>query len=157
LTDDQRRRLAVRGHGIGRRALAEVASIVTPDTILRWHRELIAEKWTYTRRSPGRPRTLEAITTLILRMARENPRWGYTRIRGALQNIGHSVGRTTVANILEQSGLDPAPERGKRNHAEPSRSVDDADRSESHGTDRRLHRRSQVPDSRSRFDLLPGV
>ena len=57
---------------------------------------------------------MEAITTLILRMARENPRWGYTRIRGALQNLGHRVGRTTVADILKQNGLDPAPERGKR-------------------------------------------
>jgi putative transposase len=114
LTDDQRRRLAVRGKAIGRRALAAVASIVTPDTILRWHRNLIAAKWTHTRRSPGRPRTMEAITPLILRMARENPRWGYTRIRGALQNLGHRVGRTTVAGILKENGLDPAPERGKR-------------------------------------------
>ena len=76
LTDDQRRRLAVRGKAIGRRALAEVASLVTPDTILRWHRQLIAEKWTHKRQSHGRPRIMEVITELTIRMARENPRWG---------------------------------------------------------------------------------
>jgi transposase InsO family protein len=114
LTDDQRRRLAARGKAIGRRALAEVASLVTPDTILRWHRQLIARKWTHRRRSPGRPRIMEVIADLVVRMARENPRWGYTRIRGALDNLGHRVGRTTVANILKRNGIDPAPERGKR-------------------------------------------
>jgi transposase InsO family protein len=114
LTDDQRRRLAVRGKAIGRRALAEVASLVTADTILRWHRQLIAEKWTHKRRSPGRPRIMEVIAELTVRMARENPRWGYTRIQGALYNVGHRVGRTTVADILKRNGIDPAPERGKR-------------------------------------------
>jgi transposase InsO family protein len=114
LTDHQRRRLAVRGKAIGRRALAEVASIVTPDTILRWHRQLIAEKWTHKRRSPGRPRVMEVIADLVVQIARENPRWGYTRIQGALKNVGHRVGRTTVANILKETGIDPAPERGTR-------------------------------------------
>jgi len=114
LTDHQRRRLAVRGKAIGRRALAKVASIVTPDTILRWHRQLIAEKWTHKRRSPGRPRVVEVITDLVVRMDRENPPWGYTRIQGALNNIGHRVGRTTIANILKENGIDPAPERGIR-------------------------------------------
>jgi putative transposase len=114
LTDDQRRRLAVRGKAIGRRALAEVASLVTPDTILRWHRQLIAQKWTHKRRSPGRRRIMQVIAELTIRMARENPRWGYTRIQGALHNVGHRVGRTTVSNILKTNGLDPAPERGKR-------------------------------------------
>ncbi len=114
LTDAQRRRLAVRGKAIGRRALTEVASLVTPDTILRWHRQLIAQKWTYKHRSPGRPRVMEIIADLIVRMASENPRWGYTRIQGALQNVGHRVGRTTISNILEKNGIDPAPERGKR-------------------------------------------
>ena len=114
LTDHQRQRLAVRGKAIGRRALAEVASLVTPDTILRWHRQLIAKKWTHKRRSPGRPRVMEVIADLVVRMARENPRWGYTRIQGALNNIGHRVGRTTVANILKENGIDPAPERGTR-------------------------------------------
>ena len=114
LTDDQRRRLAVRGKAIGRRALIDVASLVTPDTILRWHRQLIAEKWTHKRRSQGRPGIMRAIAELAVRMAHENPRWGYTRIQGALQNVGHLVCRTTVANILKRNGIDPAPERGKR-------------------------------------------
>ncbi len=114
LTDDQRRRLAVRGKAIGRWALSEVASLVTPDTILRWHRQLIAQKWTHSRRSPGRRRIMQVIADLTVRMARENPRWGYTRIQGALLNVGHRVGRTTIANILKSNGLDPAPERGNR-------------------------------------------
>jgi transposase InsO family protein len=113
LTDDQRRRLAVRGKAIGRRALTEVASLVTPDTILRWHRQLIAQKWTHKRRSPGRRRIMRTIGDLTVRMARENPRWGYTRIQGALKNLGHRVGRTTIANVLKRNGIDPAPERRK--------------------------------------------
>ena len=114
LNDAQRRRLAVRGKAIGRRALTEIASLVTPDTILRWHRQLIAQKWTHKRRSPGRARVMQVIAELTVRMARENPRWGYTRIQGALRNVGHRVGRTTIANILKENGIDPAPERGKR-------------------------------------------
>ena len=114
LTDAQRRRLAIRGKAIGRRALAEVASLVTPDTVLRWHRQLIAKRWTHKRRSVGRRRIMQVIAELTIRMARENPRWGYTRIQGALQNVGHRVGRTTIANILQDNGIDPAPERGKR-------------------------------------------
>jgi putative transposase len=114
LTDAQRRRLAVRGKAIGRRALAEVASLVTPDTILRWHRQLIAQKWTHKRRSPGRPRVMEVIADLVVRMARENPRWGYTRIRGALANLGHEIARNTVKRILQDHGIEPAPERGRR-------------------------------------------
>jgi len=114
LTDAQRRRLAMRGKAIGRRALSEVASLVTPDTILRWHRQLIARKWTHKRRSAGRPRVMEIIADLVVRMASENPSWGYTRIQGALSNVGHRVGRTTVSNILKENGIDPAPERRER-------------------------------------------
>ncbi len=114
LTDAQRRRLTVRGKAIGRRALTEVATLVTPDTILRWHRRLVAQKWTHKRRSPGRPRVMEIITELVVRMARENRAWGYTRIQGALQNVGHRVGRTTISNIFKENGIDPVPERGKR-------------------------------------------
>ena len=114
LTDAQRRRLAVRGKELGRRGLMDVASIVTPDTILRWHRRLVAEKWAHSRKSPGRPRVMDEITELVVRMARENRSWGYTRIQGALRNVGHKVGRTTVANILKAHGIEPAPERGKK-------------------------------------------
>jgi putative transposase len=111
LTDNQRRRLAVKGRQLGRRLLRQVATIVTPDTILRWHRQLIARKWTFTPRRPGRPGLMKAISSLIVRMATENPRWGYTRIQGALKNLGHSVARTTVAKVLKANGISPAPDR----------------------------------------------
>jgi putative transposase len=83
LTDDERRRLANVGARLGRRRLMQVATIVTPDTILRWHPELIARKWTYSNRQPGRPAVLAEIRRLVVRMATENPTWGYTRIQGA--------------------------------------------------------------------------
>jgi transposase InsO family protein len=114
LTDAQRRRLAAKGKAIGRRALEEVATLVTPDTILAWHRKLIALKWTFKRGRPGRPSVMREITELVIRMARENPHWGYSRIQGALANLGHRVARTTVANILKRHGIEPAPERGRR-------------------------------------------
>jgi len=82
LTDDQRRRLAAKGQVLGRRALAEVATIVTPDTILRWYRRLIAAKWTFASRRTGRPGVMKEIRALIVRFAEENPRWGYCRIQG---------------------------------------------------------------------------
>ena len=109
-TDDERRRLAVQGHRLGRRRLSQVATIVTPDTVLRWHRQLIARKWTYATH-PGRRGVLAEIRRLVLRMAEENPTWGYTRIQGALKNVGHRVGRSTIARILKAHGLPPVPER----------------------------------------------
>jgi len=111
LTDDQRRRLAVLGHQVGRRALDHIATLVTPDTILRWHRELVAQKWTWRKRRPGRPGVHREIRELVLRMASENPGWGYTRIQGALRNLGHRVARTTIAKILKNAGLSPMPDR----------------------------------------------
>ena len=110
LADEERRRLAVHGHRLGRRRLRHVATIVTPDTILRWHRQLIARKWTYTVR-PGRRGVLKEIQRLVVQTATENPAWGYTRIQGALKNVGHRVGRSTVARILKAHGLPPVPER----------------------------------------------
>jgi putative transposase len=110
LTDDDRRRLAVRAFQLGRRVLRQVATIVTPDTLLRWHRQLVARKWTYARRS-SRPGVLAEIRRLVVRMAEENPTWGYTRIQGALKNVGHRVGRSTIARILKVQGLPPVPER----------------------------------------------
>ena len=111
LTDDQRRRLAARGRRLGRRVLRQVATIVTPDTILRWHRQLIARKWTFTPKRPGRPGIMNEISSLILRMATENPGWGYTRIQGALKNLDHRVARSTVAKVLKDNGIQPAPDR----------------------------------------------
>ena len=115
LTDGQRRRLAVRARALGRRALTGIACIVTPDTLLRWSRKLIAKKYDGSqRRRPGRPTTRAALAKLVARMARENPTWGYTRIRGALYNLGHELGRSTIQRILDDHGIEPAPERGKR-------------------------------------------
>ncbi len=111
LTDAQRRRLAILGHRLGRERLRTVTTLVTPDTILRWHRQLVARKWTYARRSPGRASVLLEIQRLVVRMAEENPTWGYTRIRGALKNLGHRVGRSTIARILKAHGIPPVPER----------------------------------------------
>ena len=111
LDDDQRRRLAVLGQRLGRGLLREVATLVTPDTILRWHRELVARKWTYARHRPGRPGVLRDIRRLVVRMATDNPRWGYTRIQGALKNVGHRVARSTIASILKAEGIPPSRER----------------------------------------------
>jgi putative transposase len=111
LTDDQRRRLAAKGRRLGRRVLRQVATIVTPDTILRWHRQLIARKWTFEPKRPGRPGIMHQISSLIVRMATENPGWGYTRIQGALKNLGHEVARSTVAKVLKANGVPPAPDR----------------------------------------------
>ena len=112
--DDQRRRLASKAKPIGRKVLARLASIVTPDTLLAWHRRLIARKYDSSKkRKPGRPPTKVDIRELVLRMARENRSWGYTRIQGALANLRHEVGRGTIANILRKAGLDPAPDRCK--------------------------------------------
>jgi transposase InsO family protein len=110
LTDDDRRRLAVRAFRVGRRALREIATLVTADTLLRWHRQLIARKWTYATR-PGRRNVLAEIRRLVIQMAKENPTWGYTRIQGALKNVGHRVGRSTIARILKAHGLPPVPDR----------------------------------------------
>ena len=107
-TNVERRRLARKAQAVGRKVLNELETLVTPDTLLRWYRELVASKWNYShRRGPGRPRVMRTIVDLILRMALENPSWGYTRIRGALANLGHQVGRGTIANILKITGSNP--------------------------------------------------
>ena len=111
LNDDQRRRLAVKGKILGRKALQSIATIVTPDTILRWHRHLVAAKWDYSkRRKPsGRARIPKEVAKLVLKFAKENPTWGYDRIQGALANIGHKISDTSVRNILQANGIEPAP------------------------------------------------
>jgi helix-turn-helix protein len=109
-SDDDRRRLAARAYRVGRAALREIATVATPDTLLRWHRQLIARKWTYAGRR-GRRGVLLEIRRLVVRMAEENPTWGYTRIQGALKNVGHRVGRSTIRRILKAAGLPPVPQR----------------------------------------------
>ena len=114
LSDDDRRRLAVKAQALGREALAQIASVATPATLLRWYRHLIAANYDGSKnRSPGRPPTAKDIRELIVRVARENPTWGYTRLRGALKNLGHELGRNTIKRVLAEHGIAPAPERGK--------------------------------------------
>ena len=113
-TDAQRRRLAAKAKLVGRRGLFEIETLVTPDTLLRWYRTLIAQKYDGSAvRRPGRPKTADEIEDLIVRMARDNPGWGYTRTRGALSNLGHDIGRNTIQRILIDHGIGPAPLRDK--------------------------------------------
>lgn len=108
-TDAERTLLARKAKAVGRRALLKLDTVVSPDTLMRWHRRLVAQKWNFAhRRSPGRPGIMREISALIVRMAQDNSGWGYTRIQGALANLGHKVGRGTVANVLEREGIEPA-------------------------------------------------
>jgi putative transposase len=115
LTDNQRRRLAAKAKGLGKKLLQEVATIVTPETLLAWHRKLIAQKYDGSgKRKPGRPPKAAEIEALLVRMAQENRDWGYRRIQGALANLGHEIARSTIAAILERHGIEPAPERKRK-------------------------------------------
>ena len=113
LDDDQRRRLAVQGKLLGSKVLEEISTLFTPATILRWHRQLVAQKWDYSKqqRRMGRPATPQEVVDLILRFAKENPAWGYDRIADSLANIGHKVSDQTVGNVLKGHGIEPAPKR----------------------------------------------
>ena len=114
-TDAERALLGRKAKAVGRKSLQELDTIVSPDTLMRWHRQLVAQKWDFSkRRRPGRPGVMREIAELIVRMARENPGWGYTRIQGALANLNHRVARGTVANVLKRNGIEPAPDRNKR-------------------------------------------
>jgi putative transposase len=115
LSDAERATLGEIGHRLGRKALAEVAKAAVPDTILGWYRALVARKFdgSKARGKPGRPRIDAQIEELIVRMAKDNRRWGYDRMVGALANLGHEVSDQTVGNVLKRHGLVPAPERQK--------------------------------------------
>jgi putative transposase len=116
LNDDQRRRLAIKGKILGRKTLSDICTIVTPETILRWHRTLVADKWNYSKRHKklGRPGIDQEIVALLLQMASENPTWGYDRIQGALANLRYEISDTAVGNILKRHGIEPAPERTRQ-------------------------------------------
>ena len=115
LNDDQRRQLAIAGKDLTAKERSEVCEIVKPATILAWFRRLVAKKYDGSeKRSPGRPRTTSEIRNLVLELARDNPSWGYTKIRDVLRALRVELGRTTIAEILGQAGLEPAPEREKQ-------------------------------------------
>src|SRR5882672_3604261 len=113
LSDGERMALAEIGQKLGKKALAEVAKIVKPDTILGWHRQLVAQKCdgSQQRKAPGRPTVDQELEALVVRMAQENRSWGYDRMVGALANLGYTISDQTVGNILKRHGLPPAPER----------------------------------------------
>ena len=113
LTDGERTTLATIGQQLGKQALQEVATIVKPDTILGWHRRLVAQKFDGSkhRKAPGRPRIAQELEALVVRLAKENRSWGYDRIVGALANLGYTLSDQTVGNILKRHGIPPAPER----------------------------------------------
>jgi len=100
---------------LSRKLLSQIATIVTPETLLAWHRRLIAKKYDGSAfRTPGRPVTAKEIAALVVGMAEENRSWGYRRIQGALANLGHVLAHKTIANILKQHGIEPAPERNRK-------------------------------------------
>jgi transposase len=115
LTDTDRKELAEIGAKLGKKVLAEIATVAVPDTILAWHRKFADQKvdTSKPRQSAGRPRVGKEIEDLVVRMARENHSWGYDRIQGALKHLGFAISDQTVGHILKRHGILPAPERQK--------------------------------------------
>ena len=111
LTRNERVRLAIKGYTLGRAVLADVASIAKADTILRWYRNLVVAGAVKPNKGPGRPKTDANVAKLVVRMARESSGWGYSRLKDALANVGIPIGRNTVARILAEHGIEPAPKR----------------------------------------------
>ncbi len=113
-TDPQRRKLARVAERLGRVSLRGLRPIVTPETLLRWYRELVARKYngSANRASPGRPPVSEDLRDLVIQLARENDGWGYSRILGALKVLGHDISRSSIRRILAEAGIEPAPNRG---------------------------------------------
>jgi len=106
--------LVAKGKALGRKVLAEVCTLVSPETVLRWYRTLTARKYDGSaERGPGRPRVKESIQELVVRMAKENVSWVYGRIQGALKNLDHKVSRSTIARILKAHGIEPVSQRHK--------------------------------------------
>ena len=113
LSDPEKKTLAEIGHRLGRKALADVANAARPDTIMGWLRKLAAQKFDGSkgRKKAGRPQLSPEVQQLIVRMAKENPSWGYDKIAGALANLGYTVSDQTIGNVLKRHDIPPAPER----------------------------------------------
>ena len=112
-TDKQRRRLAAKAKVLGRKILRQLNTLVTPDTLLAWHRKLVAQKYDgSSKRGAGRPRVMREIEDLIVEMAQQNPGWGGFESK-ELNHLGHAVSRTTIANILGDTALNQ-PQRQRR-------------------------------------------
>jgi putative transposase len=114
--DEQRRRLAIKGKALRPEERQGCCQIVRPSTLLAWFRQLAAKKYdsSMQRKKPGRPRKPNEIRDLVIKLARENLGWGYTKIRDALRSLKIEVGRSTVASILQEAGIEPAPERTRK-------------------------------------------
>jgi putative transposase len=111
LTQADRTLLAAAFSRVLPRQAWKTSLFVTPATLLRWHRELVARRWTYPHRRPGRPATQAEVRELVVRLARENPGWGYRRIQGELVGLGIKLAASTVWTILKEAGIEPAPKR----------------------------------------------
>jgi len=116
LNDSQRRRLAILGKGIGRKTLTEVCCVFSPDTILKWHRKLVARKYdgSPNRSKYGRPQITDELRNLIIKIAQANRGWGSIRIQGQLKYLGYKVSHKTISNILKEYGIEPEPNRKRR-------------------------------------------
>ena len=114
-TNAERRRLALKAKSLGRKMLDKYATLVHPDTLLRWYRKLIAEKYDGSKnRGPGRPRISPPLEALVVKVAREARTWGYRRICGVVKNLGFEISPNTIKRILLDHGIDPAPQRSKQ-------------------------------------------
>ncbi|OHB56427.1 MAG: hypothetical protein A2Y12_06235 [Planctomycetes bacterium GWF2_42_9] len=115
LSDEQRRKLALLAKKIGRKALDEICGVFSPETLLKWHRMLIARKYDGSKcRKYGRPQISDELRKLIIKLAKQNRGWGYPRIEGQLKYLGFKVSHSTIANILKKEGLEPQPGRTKK-------------------------------------------
>src|SRR5215472_9314865 len=105
----------VKGASNSRARLSQSLFLFTPETVLRWHRELVRRKWTFRPRpAAGRPRIAVELEALIIRLAKENPRWGYGKIEGELCKLGYDVGRSTIRAVLKRQHLPTAPVRARQ-------------------------------------------
>ena len=115
LNDHQKMRLAHLAKRLGRKVLSDACCAFSPDTLLKWHRALIARKYDGSRnRKPGRKRITLELEKLIIQIARKNKTWGSRRIKGQLKHLGYKICHTTIDNILKRNGYDPSPDRSRK-------------------------------------------